>query len=98
MINRRFLVPEDGTMPYRASTKDCRGCALKERCTKGIQRIVTRNLYEAERQHVRELNETPAFKHSARLRKKVEMRFAHLNPDSSLEPSIRDNDRPWWSP
>jgi hypothetical protein len=72
------LVREDGTMPYRASTKDCRGCALKERCTKGVQRIVTPNLYEAERQHVRELKETPAFKHSARLRKKVEMRFGHL--------------------
>jgi Transposase DDE domain len=39
---------------------------------------VTRNLYEAEREHVRGLKETPAFKCSARLRKKVEMRFAHL--------------------
>jgi hypothetical protein len=72
------LVREDGTMPYRASTKDCRGCVLKERCTKGVRRIVTRNLYEAEREHVRGLKETPAFKCSARLRKKVEMRFAHL--------------------
>lgn len=72
------LVREDGTMPYRASTKDCRACALKVRCTKGVQRIVTRNLYEAEREHVRGLKETPAFKCSARLRKKVEMQFAHL--------------------
>jgi Transposase DDE domain len=40
--------------------------------------IPTRNLYEAEREHVRGLKETPAFKCSARLRKKVEMRFAHL--------------------
>ena len=65
-------------MLYRASTKDCRECALKARCTKGAKRIVTRNLYEAEREHVRGLKEMPAFKHSARLRKKVEMRFAHL--------------------
>ena len=72
------LVRDDGTMPYRASTKDCRECALKARCTKGAKRIVTRNLYEAEREHVRGLKETPAFKRSARLRKKVEMRFAHL--------------------
>ena len=72
------LVREDGTMPYRASTKDCRECALKARCTNGAKRIVTRNLYEAEREHVRGLKETPAFKCSARLRKKVEMRFAHL--------------------
>ncbi len=65
-------------MPYRASTKDCRGCALKARCTKAASRIVTRNLYEAEREHVRGLRETPDYKRSARLRKKVEMCFAHL--------------------
>jgi transposase len=29
------LVREDGSMPYCASTKDCRECALKARCTKG---------------------------------------------------------------
>ena len=72
------LVREDGTMPYRASTKDCRGCALKARCTKAASRIVTRNLHEAEREHVRGLRETPQYKRSARLRKKVEMCFAHL--------------------
>jgi transposase len=77
-LTNNGLVRQDGTMPYRASTKDCRGCALKTRCTKGTKRIVTRNLYEAEREHVRGLKGTPAFKRSARLRKKVEMRFAHL--------------------
>lgn len=64
-------------MPYRASTKDCRECAMRARCTKGSKRIVTRNLYEAECEHVRGLKETPTFKRSARLRKKVEMRFTH---------------------
>ena len=53
------LVRDDGTMPYRASTRDCRDCALKARCTKAASRIVTRNLYEAERAHVRGLRETP---------------------------------------
>jgi Transposase DDE domain len=77
-LRNNGLGRDDGTMPYRASTKDCRECALKVRCTKGAKRIVTRNLYEAEREHVRELKETPAFKCSARLRKKVEMCFAHL--------------------
>jgi transposase len=72
------LIRDDGTMPYRASTKDCRDCALKARCTKGAKRIVTRNLHEAEREHVRTLKGTPAFDRSARLRKKVEMRFAQL--------------------
>ena len=72
------LVREDGTMPYWASTKDCRGCALKSRCTRGDKRIVTRNLFEAEREHVRGLKGTEAFERSARERKKIEMLFAHL--------------------
>jgi transposase len=72
------LVRDDGTMPYRASARDCRGCALKARCTKAASRIVTRNLYEAEREHARGLRETPQYKRSSRLRKKVEMCFAHL--------------------
>jgi hypothetical protein len=42
------LVRDDGAMPYRASTRDC-----------WASRIVTRNLYEAEREHVRGLRETP---------------------------------------
>jgi hypothetical protein len=72
------LVREDGTVPYFASTKDCRACALKPRCTKGTKRIVTRNLFEAERDHVRALKGTEAFARSARERRKVEMAFAHL--------------------
>jgi hypothetical protein len=47
------LVRDDGTVPYWASPKDCRTCPLKPRCTKGEKRIVTRNLFEAEREHVR---------------------------------------------
>jgi hypothetical protein len=72
------LVREVGTLPYWASTKDCRACALKPRCTKGSKRIVTRNLFEAEREHVHTLNGTEAFERSARERRKVEMLFAHL--------------------
>jgi len=65
-------------VPYLASTKDCRACALKPRCTKGKKRIVTRNLFEAEREHVRALKGTEAFARSARERRKIEMLFAHL--------------------
>jgi Transposase DDE domain len=72
------LVREHGTVPYWASTTDCRACPLKPRCTKGEKRIVTRNLFEAERQHVRALKGTEAFERSARERRKVEMAFAHL--------------------
>ena len=78
------LVREDGTIPYWASTKDCRACALKSRCTKGAKRIVTRNLFEAEREHVRRLRGTEAFERSARERRKVEMAFAHLKRNLSF--------------
>jgi transposase len=72
------VVRDDGTVPYWASPKDCRICALKPRCTKGEKRIVTRNLFEVEREHVRALKGTEAFARSARERRKVEMAFAHL--------------------
>jgi len=72
------LVRADGTMPYWASPKDCRACPLKPRCTKGTKRIVTRNFFEAEREHVRALQGTEAFERSARERRKIEMSFAHL--------------------
>jgi hypothetical protein len=71
-------------MPYWASTKDCRARALKPRCTKGEKRIVTRNLFESEREHVRALKGTEAFERSARERRKVEMVFAHLKRNLSF--------------
>ena len=75
---------DDGTVPYCASTKDCRPCALNPRCTKGEKRIVTRNLFEAEREHVRALRGTEAFERSARKQRKVEMALAHLKRNLSL--------------
>lgn len=78
------LVRDDGAVPYFASTTDCRACALKPRCTKGTKRIVTRNLFEAEREHVRVLKGTEAFARSARERRKVEMAFAHLKRNLSF--------------
>ncbi len=65
-------------LPYRASTKDCRNCALKPRCTHAPARKVSRDIDEDVRDHVRGLAHTPAFEHSRRERKKVEMAFAHL--------------------
>ena len=64
--------------------KDCRACALKPRCTKGAKRIVTRNLFEAEREHVRALKGTEAFERSAQERRKIEMAFAHLKRNLSF--------------
>jgi hypothetical protein len=70
------LVREGGTMPYWASTKDCRACALKPRCTKeqsGSSRATC-----SKPTHVRALKGTGAFERSAREPRKVEMAFAHL--------------------
>lgn len=78
------LVRDDGTVPYWASTTDCRACALKSACTTGAKRIVTRHLFEKERQHVKALKGTEAFERSARERKKVEMLFAHLKRNLGL--------------
>jgi transposase len=78
------LVRNDGAVPYWASTTDCRACSLKPACTSGPKRIVTRHIFEKEREHVRALKGTEAFEHSARERKKVEMLFAHLKRNLGL--------------
>lgn len=63
---------------YRASTKDCSVCPLKQKCTTAINRKVTRDIDQEVRDHVQSLANTPAFQHSSRERKKVEMAFAHM--------------------
>ena len=73
-----------GLKQYRAKPAFCGPCALKPRCTTGLARMVTRNVHEAEREHVRQLAGTPEFKRSARERRKVEMLFAHLKRNLGL--------------
>jgi hypothetical protein len=63
---------------YRSNPKDCDACKVREMCTNGKVRTITRNFEEDLRDQVRQLKGTPAFEHSRRLRKKVEMLFAHL--------------------
>jgi len=63
---------------YKASTKDCSICPLKQKCTTSVSRKVTRDIDEDVRDHVRALADTPAFEQSRRERKKVEMAFAHM--------------------
>ena len=81
---RAFKTPRSGsnkdeTIRYRARKSDCDVCALKERCTpKEPQRKVTRSIYEASRDVARALSQTPQYAISRKLRKKVEMSFAHL--------------------
>lgn len=63
---------------YRARQADCERCSLKPRCTGGSFRALSVNVHEDVRRHVAALATTDAFKQSARLRRKVEMLFAHL--------------------
>jgi transposase len=71
---------------YTASTRDCGPCRLKSKCCPNSpQRIVPRDINEAARDHARALDGTPAFKKSSNQRKKIEMRFAHLNTHHRFE-------------
>ena len=69
------LVNDGATMLYRASKRDCTGCALKARCCpKDLVRKVSRSIYEG----ARDIARSWEGRTSRRLRKKIEMLFAHL--------------------
>jgi transposase len=81
---RAFATPrsganKDGTLRYRARKPDCGACALKPRCCpKEPQRKVTRSVFEPSRDLARAIAQTTQYAISRKLRKKVEMLFAHL--------------------
>jgi hypothetical protein len=78
-VHDQIQVNKDETIRYRARKSDCDVCALKERCTpKEPQRKVTRSIYETSRDIARVLSQTQQYVISRKLRKKVEMSFAHL--------------------
>ena len=68
-----------GILRYRARKADCDGCQLKSRCCpKDPSRKVTRSIHEPSRDVARKIYQTIDYAISCRLRKKVEMLFAHL--------------------
>lgn len=70
---------KDGILRYRARKSDCETCDLKIRCCpKEPQRKVTRSIYEPSRDVARAIAQTTQYAISCKLRKKVEMLFAHL--------------------
>ncbi len=70
---------EDGMLRYRASKADCDTCALKTRCCpKEPARKILRSIFEPSRDRARAIAQSPDYAISCRLRKKVEMLFAHL--------------------
>jgi transposase len=73
------LVNDDATMLYRASQHDCLGCALKSKCSPNSPaRKVPRSIHEGARDMARQIAKSWEGRMSRRLRKKVEMLFAHL--------------------
>jgi hypothetical protein len=73
------LVNDGATMLYLASKRDCDRCALKSRCCpKQASRRVPRSIYEGARDMAREIARSWEGRTSRRLRKKIEMLFAHL--------------------
>jgi hypothetical protein len=82
---RTFTTPrekkpdEDGMLRYRASKTDCDACALRARCCpREPARKVTRSIFEPSRDRARAIAQTTDYAISCKLRKKVEMLFAHL--------------------
>jgi transposase len=63
---------------YRATAGDCKMCVTRQQCTRGPKRTLSVPFDESVRQEVIALQSTEAFQHSRRLRKKVEMLFAHM--------------------
>lgn len=70
---------EDGMLRYRASKGDCDACALKERCCpKEPSCKILRSIFEPSRDRARAIAQIADYAISCKLRKKVEMLFAHL--------------------
>ena len=72
-------VNDGDTLLYRASKTDCDACALRPRCCPNTPaRKVPRSIHEHARDKAREIARSWQGRTSRRLRKKVEMLFAHL--------------------
>ena len=73
------LVNDGATILYRASKHDCQSCPLKSRCCPTTPaRKVPRSIHEGARDLARQIATSSQGRLSRRLRKKVEMLFAHL--------------------
>jgi transposase len=75
----RTLVNDGATILYRASKRDCAGCVLKPKCCPNTPaRKVPRSIHEDARDMARQIAKSPQGRTSRRMRKKIEMLFAHL--------------------
>ena len=87
------LVTDNATILYRASKHDWAGCVLKLKCCPTtLARKVPRSIYEGARDMARQTAKSREGRTSRRLRKKVEMLFAHLKRILKLD-RLRLRDR-----
>ena len=79
-------IPKDGTVRYRASTKDCKACSLKPKCCPNTPaRKIPRSVHEEARNVARKIMLSDEYQQSRHQRKKVEMMFAHLKRTLKLD-------------
>lgn len=88
--NNRYICPQGKILKHRTSThktrihtyrateSDCKICPIRADCTSGKKRALSVPFDDALRQKVIAIQETESFQQSCRLRKKVEMLFAHM--------------------
>lgn len=82
----RTTVTKAGTVIYRSKSSDCGNCPMKGKCCPNTSfRKIARQLNEEARDLARQLAETERYARSRRLRKKVEMLFAHLKRIMKLD-------------
>ncbi len=78
LLKYRTARQKENIHMYRATAGDCKTCPVRPQCTHGPKRTLSVPFDEAVRQDVIALQKTEAFQSSRRLRKKVEMLFAHM--------------------
>ncbi|MBV9482935.1 MAG: transposase [Acidobacteria bacterium] len=78
ILKHRTAREENRIHIYRATASDCKECPIRPECTRGAKRTLSVPFDESARQKAMALLNTEAFRYSRRLRRKVEMLFAHM--------------------
>ncbi|MEM7213033.1 MAG: transposase, partial [Pseudomonadota bacterium] len=75
----RPRVKGDETVHYRTAKVDCEGCTLKQQCCPNTPtHHITRSIHDGARDLARDIAKKDAFVASRRVRRTVEMLFAHM--------------------
>ena len=78
ILKHRTAREENRIHIYRATSSDCKECPIRPECTRGAKRTLSVPFDEEARQQAMALQSTEPFRQSRRLRRKIEMLFAHM--------------------